>query len=120
MSLMQVWGLTDTGLVRKENQDAYAADQIAGHTVCVVCDGMGGAAHAVAHHADGVAGDLVGGIGVLVLLSDKTGVGQAPYLHQAHWEHSPFLSSSMAFLRSCPQEASISPPRLRRTVAVTP
>ena len=44
MSLMQVWGLTDTGLVRKENQDAYAADQIAGHTVCVVCDGMGGAA----------------------------------------------------------------------------
>ena len=44
MSLMQVWGLTDTGLVRKENQDAYAADQISGHTVCVVCDGMGGAA----------------------------------------------------------------------------
>ena len=26
----------------------------------------------------------------------------------------------MAFLRSCPQEASISPPSLRRTVAVTP
>ena len=44
MSLMQVWGLTDTGLVRKENQDAYAADQVDGHTVCVVCDGMGGAA----------------------------------------------------------------------------
>ena len=44
MSLMQIWGLTDTGLVRKENQDAYAADQISGHTVCVVCDGMGGAA----------------------------------------------------------------------------
>ena len=43
MSLMQVWGLTDTGLVRKENQDAYAADQVDGHTVCVVCDGMGGA-----------------------------------------------------------------------------
>ena len=30
MSLMQVWGLTDTGLVRKENQDAYAADQVDG------------------------------------------------------------------------------------------
>lgn len=41
---MKVWGLTDTGLVRKENQDAYAIDTQAenGHTVCVVCDGMGG------------------------------------------------------------------------------
>lgn len=43
---MKVWGLTDTGLVRKENQDAYAMDNntISGHTVCVVCDGMGGTA----------------------------------------------------------------------------
>lgn len=43
---MKVWGLTDTGLVRKENQDAYAMDNHtdSGHTVCVVCDGMGGTA----------------------------------------------------------------------------
>ena len=34
------------GLVRKENQDAYAVreETLSGHTVCVVCDGMGGAA----------------------------------------------------------------------------
>ena len=39
---MKVWSLTDVGLVRKENQDAYAAEFLEGHTVCVVCDGMGG------------------------------------------------------------------------------
>lgn len=43
--MMNVWGLTDTGLVRKENQDAYAVrmNHESGHMVCVVCDGMGGA-----------------------------------------------------------------------------
>lgn len=43
--MMNVWGLTDIGLVRKENQDAYAVqmNEESGHLVCVVCDGMGGA-----------------------------------------------------------------------------
>lgn len=43
---MQVWGITDVGLVRKDNQDAYAVRERtdSGHTVCVVCDGMGGTA----------------------------------------------------------------------------
>ena len=38
--------MTDVGLVRKENQDACAVCQHeeSGHTLCVVCDGMGGAA----------------------------------------------------------------------------
>lgn len=42
--MMNVWGLTDIGLVRKENQDAYAVrfNEESGHLVCVVCDGMGG------------------------------------------------------------------------------
>lgn len=39
-----LWGITDVGLVRRENQDAYAMREAAGHTICVVCDGMGGAA----------------------------------------------------------------------------
>ena len=39
---MRVWGITDTGLVRKENQDAYRVENIADCTVAVVCDGMGG------------------------------------------------------------------------------
>ena len=41
-SNMRVWGITDTGLVRKENQDAYRVENIADYTVAVVCDGMGG------------------------------------------------------------------------------
>ncbi len=43
--MMNVWGLTDIGLVRKENQDAYAVRESreSGHLICVVCDGMGGA-----------------------------------------------------------------------------
>lgn len=42
--MMNIWGLTDIGLVRKENQDAYAVrfNEESGHLVCVVCDGMGG------------------------------------------------------------------------------
>ncbi len=39
---MKFWGMTDTGLVRKENQDAYAVQEKAPHLICVVCDGMGG------------------------------------------------------------------------------
>ncbi len=44
--MMEVWSMTDAGLVRKENQDACAVCQHeeSGHTLCVVCDGMGGAA----------------------------------------------------------------------------
>lgn len=41
---LKVWGITDIGLVRKENQDTYAIRTIPEHTICVVCDGMGGAA----------------------------------------------------------------------------
>jgi len=43
--MIRVLGMTDVGLVRKDNQDAYAtAMHEAGYTVCVVCDGMGGVA----------------------------------------------------------------------------
>jgi serine/threonine protein phosphatase PrpC len=42
--MMHVWGVTDIGLVRKENQDAYLIRESGGYTICVVCDGMGGAA----------------------------------------------------------------------------
>lgn len=44
--MINVWGMTDVGLVRKENQDAYAVkrDPATDRVVCVVCDGMGGPA----------------------------------------------------------------------------
>ena len=41
---MLSWGLTDTGCVRKQNQDAYRIEELDYNTIlCVVCDGMGGA-----------------------------------------------------------------------------
>ena len=41
---MQCWGITDPGCVRTQNQDAYQIEQLDRNTtLCVVCDGMGGA-----------------------------------------------------------------------------
>ena len=41
---MQCWGLTDPGCVRPQNQDAFKIDQLDETcTLCVVCDGRGGA-----------------------------------------------------------------------------
>ncbi len=41
---MQCWGLTDPGCVRTQNQDAYQIEQLDRNTtLCIVCDGMGGA-----------------------------------------------------------------------------
>ena len=39
---MRFWGITNTGLVRDENQDAYAIQTSDAYTLAVVCDGMGG------------------------------------------------------------------------------
>lgn len=42
---MKAYGLTHRGMVRKENQDSYAILELSEKAlVCVVCDGMGGAA----------------------------------------------------------------------------
>ena len=40
---MEAWGLSDTGNVRKQNQDYYRIEQLTGGALlAVVCDGMGG------------------------------------------------------------------------------
>ena len=42
--MISVWGLTDKGIVRRSNQDAFACARLgAGQAWGVVCDGMGGA-----------------------------------------------------------------------------
>ena len=41
---MQYWALTDPGIARSQNQDAYQIENLDKNTLlCVVCDGMGGA-----------------------------------------------------------------------------
>ena len=42
--MADLWGLTDKGMVRAQNQDACAFQQKEGYAWAVVCDGMGGAA----------------------------------------------------------------------------
>ncbi len=40
---MEIWGATDRGMVRKQNQDYYCCQELAqGQFLAVVCDGMGG------------------------------------------------------------------------------
>lgn len=39
---MKAWGMTNVGLVRSENQDAYGTFAVDGGMAAVVCDGMGG------------------------------------------------------------------------------
>ena len=58
--MIKTWAVTDTGLVRKENQDTYRIAR--NGDICVVCDGMGGAAGRPACQYAGV-GDLRGGDG---------------------------------------------------------
>ena len=41
---MQIWGITDRGAVRQQNQDSYAVKMLEdGRALALVCDGMGGA-----------------------------------------------------------------------------
>ena len=42
--MIKVWAMTDTGLVRSQNQDAYGVEHMPEleQSICVVCDGMGG------------------------------------------------------------------------------
>ena len=74
-------------------------------------------AHAVAHHSHDIAAGQLGKTkGILIFPAHQAGIGDLPMLHA---ESPPFLSS-IARRRSWPREASMSPPRLRRTVAVMP
>ena len=42
---MNVYGLTDKGLIREVNEDCIGISTLSnGITICVVCDGMGGVA----------------------------------------------------------------------------
>ena len=40
--MLQIYGLTDIGLIRKENQDCFSIKRGSRYTLAVLCDGMGG------------------------------------------------------------------------------
>ena len=41
---MNIWGITDKGAVREQNQDSFRITRLpGGEALCTVCDGMGGA-----------------------------------------------------------------------------
>ena len=40
---MKLWGSSDIGVVRQENQDTYMLHELEDGALLVVCDGMGGA-----------------------------------------------------------------------------
>lgn len=41
---MEIWGITNRGVVREQNQDAFAYERLPdGRIITLVCDGMGGA-----------------------------------------------------------------------------
>ena len=54
---MKYYGISDKGIVRKENQDCFSFDEIAsqGSVLVAVCDGMGG--HAAGSLASRLAND---------------------------------------------------------------
>ena len=76
-----------------------------------------GTSHAVADDGkQGVVPEAFHTERVLIFFSDIARVSQTPSLHGRH----SFPVSVSYFLRSCPQEALMSPPRVLRTVAGMP
>ncbi len=70
---MEIWGATDQGKVRKQNQDFYRCSHLAsGQHLAVVCDGMGG----------GKSGDVASRLASEVFLQDIEQTAVAD-MHQA-------------------------------------
>lgn len=71
---MEIWGITDIGLVRSENQDCYHCELLEGGTaLAVVCDGMGGARGGSVASATAVSA-------FVHLMKDRLGQENAPEL----------------------------------------
>lgn len=70
---MNVWTITDTGVVRQQNQDAWRVETLSpGRILLIVCDGMGGA------RAGNIASELAAGAfgdTVLERLNDPESAG---------------------------------------------
>ncbi|MCD7947461.1 MAG: Stp1/IreP family PP2C-type Ser/Thr phosphatase [Oscillospiraceae bacterium] len=67
--MIKLWGTTDKGAVRQQNQDGYSAEQYGDSlAAAVVCDGMGGAR----------AGNVASAIAVATFVSEMERLKQCP------------------------------------------
>ena len=117
---MTIYGATDIGMVRKENQDAYdiRTDFPSGHMAGVVCDGMGGPAGgrlasgiAVRTYMDCLSRRLESGMGVAELRKiSREAVSEANYAvwSAAQEKGYPSMGTTLVAAIMCPSGVVIS------------
>lgn len=89
---MNVWGITHRGVVREQNQDAFAFEKISdGRIIALVCDGMGGAR----------AGNIASSMAVEIFMDEFfDGRPAADETDQGRMERSAALANEQVFRRS--------------------
>ena len=91
---MNVWGITDRGKIREQNQDAFAHQVLPdGRVIALVCDGMGGAR----------AGNIASSMAVDVFMEAFLEDGEdSPDLE--HMERAAALANRQVFRRAVEDE----------------
>lgn len=89
---MNVWGITHRGVVREQNQDAFACQTLSdGRIIAVVCDGMGGAR----------AGNIASTMAVDIFMEEFLhGSAQENETQQQRMERAATLANGQVFHRS--------------------
>lgn len=88
---MQIWGITNRGCVREENQDSYDIVTLGPDSgIAVVCDGMGGAK----------AGNIASGMAVELFISAFLEQGEEDQTIQSRMLRAAALANHEVFLRS--------------------
>lgn len=89
---MNVWGITHHGVVREQNQDAFAFERLSdGRIIALVCDGMGGAR----------AGNIASSMAVEIFMDEFfDGQPAADETDQGRMERAAALANEQVFRRS--------------------
>ena len=89
---MNVWGITHHGVVREQNQDAFAFQQLGdGRIIALVCDGMGGA------RAGNIASTMAVDLFMEEFSREESAVRETD---QQHMERAASLANQQVFHRS--------------------